>query len=86
MAVFVCAGCGSVVVANLFIVAFCGWICVGVVSTVAGSGTAGWADGVGSAAFFNSLTRISVDSNGAVFVADQSNHRIRKISSAGEDG
>ena len=60
-------------------------VCIGVVSTLAGSGTAAWAEGVGTAANFNLPFGISVDSNGAVFVADMNNHRIRKINSAGID-
>ena len=55
------------------------------VTTLAGSGTAAWADGVGSAASFNNPFGISVDSNGVILVADQTNNRIRKISSAGEE-
>ena len=52
-------------------------------TTLAGSGTATWADGLGTAASFNTPTSLSVDSNGAVYVADTSNHLIRKVSSSG---
>ena len=55
----------------------------GVVTTLAGSGTATWADGVGVAASFNRPAGVSVDSNGAVYVGDFSNHRIRKLLSSG---
>ena len=55
----------------------------GVVSTLAGSGTAAWADGLGTAANFYNPSGVSVDSNGAVYVADQGNHQIRKVSSLG---
>ncbi|MEO5948894.1 MAG: prepilin-type N-terminal cleavage/methylation domain-containing protein [Candidatus Saccharimonas sp.] len=55
----------------------------GVVSTLAGSGVAGFADGAGGSAQFNYPGGIAVDSSGIVYVADKSNHRIRKITSAG---
>ena len=57
--------------------------CAGVVSTLAGSGSASWADGLGIAAGFNNPYGASVDSNGAVYVADYNSHRIRKVSSSG---
>lgn len=56
----------------------------GVVTTLAGTaGTAGSADGTGTAATFNSPTALTVDSGGNVYVADQVNHTIRKITAAG---
>jgi sugar lactone lactonase YvrE len=55
----------------------------GLVSVLAGSGTAGAEDGVGVETSFNSPRGIAVDANGNVFVADYSNHKIRKISPAG---
>ena len=55
----------------------------GVVTTLAGSGTATWTDGVGAAASFNNPYGVSVDSNGAVYVSEFSNHRIRKVLSSG---
>ncbi len=58
-------------------------MCAGVVTTVAGSGLLAWADGLGAAASFNNPSGISVDSNGALYVGDTSNHRIRKVSSSG---
>lgn len=54
------------------------------VSTLAGSGTAGFADGSGTAAGFNKPGGIAVDSSGNVYVADSNNHRIRKIDRTGE--
>ncbi len=54
----------------------------GVVSTFAGS-TAGFADGTGTSAKFNSLFGITIDSNDNLFVTDSSNSRICKITSAG---
>ena len=61
------------------------WFCAGAVSTLAGSGGGAWADGVGLTASFYYPFGVSVDSNGACFVTDQSNHRIQKINAAGEE-
>ena len=54
-----------------------------VVSTLAGSTTAGSADGVGTSAQFHYPSGVSVDSSGNVIVADTSNNMIRKISPTG---
>ncbi|RYD49454.1 MAG: VWA domain-containing protein, partial [Verrucomicrobiaceae bacterium] len=54
----------------------------GVVSTLAGSGSLGSADGTGAAASFQGPQGVAVDAGGNVFVADQQNHKIRKISPA----
>jgi uncharacterized repeat protein (TIGR02543 family) len=55
----------------------------GVVTTLAGSGTSGYADGVGTAAHFRSPNGVAVDGEGNVYVADSSNYRIRKITPGG---
>jgi sugar lactone lactonase YvrE len=56
----------------------------GVVMTLAGTaGMAGSADGTGTAARFLAPSGVAVDSAGNVYVADQSNHTIRKVTAAG---
>ncbi len=57
----------------------------GVVTTLAGLATSigEYADGVGSAARFATLTGVAVDDNGNVFVSDASGDTIRKITPAG---
>jgi sugar lactone lactonase YvrE len=55
----------------------------GVVTTFAGNGSPGSANGTGTNASFNNLYGVTVDSSGNVYVGDQSNHLIRKITSAG---
>lgn len=55
----------------------------GTVSTLAGAGYAGYADGQGTSAVFQHPSAIAVDGSGNVFVSDQQNHRIRKITPSG---
>lgn len=55
----------------------------GVVSTFAGSGVAGFADGTGTAAMFEKPAGLAIDGGGNLYVADEQNHRIRKITPAG---
>jgi hypothetical protein len=51
----------------------------GAVSTIAGNGEPGFADGAGSAARFHAPIGIVVDGKGDIIVADLHNHRLRKI-------
>ena len=51
----------------------------GVVTTIAGTGSPGFDNGVGTVATFSSPTGIAVDSSGNVFVVDSGTKNIRKI-------
>ncbi len=55
----------------------------GIVSTIAGTGVAGYADGAGNVAKFNYPTGVAVDRTGNLYVADNQNQRIRKINTSG---
>ena len=55
----------------------------GTVSILAGSGTAGYQNGTGSQAQFNTPMSVAVDGSGNVYVADFNNDVVRKITSAG---
>ncbi len=56
----------------------------GIVSTIAGNGTAGYVDGAATTlAEFSSPAGVALDGSGNIYVADFNNNMIRKISSAG---
>ncbi len=57
----------------------------GIISTIAGNGTAGYAGNGTSAlaAEFQYPTGIAVDATGNIYICDNNNHRIRKISASG---
>ena len=57
---------------------------LGRVSTVAGTGIAGFHDGAGTQAQFNGPIGVAVDAHGNVYVADTYNDRIRRIDPHGQ--
>jgi sugar lactone lactonase YvrE len=58
-------------------------IATGVVTTLAGAGTDGYADGIGAAALFAGPGGLAIDSSGNLYTAEKNNHTIRKITPAG---
>jgi sugar lactone lactonase YvrE len=56
---------------------------VGNVTTLAGTGEAGFTDGNGAQAKFNSPFGVAIDQQGNIYVADGGNHAIRKITPSG---
>ncbi len=57
---------------------------LGMVSTLAGTGVAGFRDGARTRAQFNGPIGVAVDAHGNVYVADTYNDRIRKIDPQGQ--
>jgi hypothetical protein len=55
----------------------------GVVTTLAGNGQQGFADGTGVAAQFNGIAGVTVDNTNTIYVADGLNHRIRRVTQQG---
>lgn len=58
--------------------------CLALVSYLIGSGSIGFANGVGSSALLSSPGGICLDSAGNIVIADTNNHRIRKYTAPGK--
>jgi hypothetical protein len=56
----------------------------GQVTTIAGNGKAGYADGTGAAAQFAGAMGICIDNGGNIYVADPYNYAVRKVTSGGQ--
>jgi sugar lactone lactonase YvrE len=56
----------------------------GTVSTVAGTGQSGFADGKPNEARFNNPTGLAITTQGIIYVSDRNNHRVRAIDPGGE--
>ena len=76
-------GAGNVYVADTFNNKIRKITPAGVVSTLAGSGAFGFADGPGTTAQFRSPRAVAVDAAGNVYVADAQNQLIRQVTPAG---
>jgi sugar lactone lactonase YvrE len=53
-----------------------------VIEVLAGGGSAGFADGVGTQARFSELTGLALAPDGGVWVVDKGNHRVRHVSAS----
>jgi len=60
------------------------YIKTALVNTYAGNGNAGFVDGPATTAEFNGASRMDVNSSGEIFMADFTNHSIRKINTKNE--
>ena len=58
-------------------------VSLGIVSSVAGGNTQGYANGEGDVSRFMIPVGISVDDDGNIYIADKADHRIRVINSQG---
>ena len=55
----------------------------GYVTTLAGTGAAGFQDGNGSSAMFSQPFNIALDASGNLYVTDRAGHRVRRVTPAG---
>lgn len=77
------AAAGTLVIADTWNHGIRQLTAAGTVTTLAGAGVAGFADGPASAARFHRPTGVAVDAAGQVIVADHGNHCIRRITPDG---
>jgi sugar lactone lactonase YvrE len=78
-----CDAAGNVYVTDMYNYSIRKITAAGVVTTLAGNGTPGYANGTGTAARFNRPTGLTFDAAGNLYVADPVNYCIRKITAAG---
>jgi hypothetical protein len=76
-------GNGNVYVADTYNNAIRKITAGGLVTTLAGNGQKGFANGAGAAATFNEPSGVAVDASGNVYVADDLNNAVRKITPLG---
>lgn len=76
-------GSGSVFIADAFTDKIYKVAPTGYSIVFAGTGSAGSADGIGTAASFSLINGLTSDNTGNVYVADESNNKIRKITPSG---
>jgi sugar lactone lactonase YvrE len=74
---------GNIYVADVYLRKIRKITSVGLVTTIAGSGTSGFNDGLAITASFRGPGGLTADDNGNIYVADTYNSRIRKINSEG---
>ena len=72
---------GNIYVADVYLSKIRKITSVGLVTTIAGSGTSGFNDGLAITASFRGPGGLTADDNGNIYVADTYNSRIRKINS-----
>jgi hypothetical protein len=74
---------GTIVLSDAERHTICNLVLPSMVNVIAGTGIAGFLDGVGEKAMFNTPKGIALTEEAEVLVADSANHRIRQVSSTG---
>jgi hypothetical protein len=69
---------------QIYKISFAGSDEISSISVFAGSGAAGYRDAVGSAAQFNAPQKLVADLEGNLYVADNGNHKIRRLDTQGK--
>ena len=58
----------------------------GLLSTIAGSGFCGYANGIGEEVLFNAPSGIAISATGLLYVAESAGHRVRNVTQLGQTG